>query len=60
MAEEKDRCAGPGCRKVVHQPDEWAIIDGRLICSKECYLRYIKRNHPKVYEQQSFVLGVVD
>lgn len=59
MAEEKDRCAGPGCRRMVHQPEEYAILDGKLLCSKECYLRYIKKNYPETYAIQSPVLGVV-
>ena len=58
--DEPHPCGGPGCRKKkVTQEEAWAIADGFHFCCKECYLRYIKKNHPKVYEQQLAVLGVV-
>lgn len=60
MAEEKDTCAGPGCRKVVHQPDQWAILDQKLFCCQRCYMRYVKRNYPLAYETLAPHLGAVD
>jgi len=51
MSYESEKCGRVGCRKKVKMLDAWAIRDGLLFCSKECYMKYIMVHDPISYNK---------
>lgn len=60
MDDERVKCAGPGCRKKVDMLEAWAIIPDGKFCSRDCYMRHIKKNDPVQYGQLIPFFGVVE
>ena len=60
MKDERERCAGPGCRIKLDQENQWARDGHGRYCSIRCYLRRLKINDPARYRTLVPYYGEVD
>lgn len=60
MNEERERCAGPGCRIKVDQEHQWARDSDGRYCSPGCFLRHLKKVDPIRYRTLIPFYGEVD